>query len=176
MTKTTTVDPIADEPAARREPSLLLDGGELVELADRRPAVSYDRARELLPVVALALSRIDELRGWLVYVIEQDCAANSRTEVRIGDAVFSYKGSSVYAVDSPAELHAELSERVGAGELSETELDAAILAVAVPAVVEWRTHNGRLNDLLKRGGAIADAIRRHRVETTSPAKLKPKGK
>lgn len=148
----------------------------LVVVDEKRPAISYDRARSLLPAVERFAQRLADLRGWLTYVIEQDCAANARTELRIGERVFAFKGESVYAVESPADLHADLRLAVDRAEMTQDELDAAIAPVEVPARIEWKLHNGRLNDLAKRGGAVAETINRHRVATSTPPRLKAKGR
>lgn len=170
------VDPMTDDEDKRKHNADFNRATALILAHESRPAVTYDRARELLPFVDDFARRIVDLRGWLTFLIEQDCETNARTEVRIGDALYVYRGEKVYALDDAAALHFALIGAVTAGELTLVELDAAIVRIDVPARVEYRVHNGRLNDLVKRGGAVADAIRAHRTDGTAPAKLKPKGK
>ncbi len=110
------------------------------------------------------------------YVVEQDCAANGREEVVIGARRFAFKGERVYQVHDEAELWAQLQRLVEQGELTADEVDAAIHFETVPEHRAWRIHNGRLGDLLKRGGAVAAAIHAHRTETTAPAALKAKAR
>jgi hypothetical protein len=163
--------PIVDgDPIGDGDPLALVLHGE------KRPALSYERALAMLPRIEELLTRLADLRGWVVYNIEQDCARELRSEVRIGDAVYTFKGAATYTIDRPDLLRAALVRCVVAGAITNDELDAAVGVVDVPARVEYRVHNGRLNDLGKRGGAVAQAISEHRTTGETPASLKRKGK
>ena len=167
-----THDPMLDE---TERPS----GGDVRDLMIPRrelPTLSYDDARELLPELDALLAYLTRLRGFAVTVIEADCAHNLRTEVRIGEKLFTFRPGTAYSVERPEDLHAGLAGRIAFGEITRDELDAAIVPVDVPARIEWRMNNARLNDLAKRGGEVARIINEHRLVEDTPATLKAKGK
>lgn len=143
--------------------------GELIALPDILPPLSFDAARDLIPVLDDAAARIARLRGWAISVVEADCAANERTLVRIGDTDWTYRGGTAYRVDDPGALAAALAD---AG-VPPPELDDAVWVIP-PSAPSWGVHNGRLNQLAKQGGAVLAAIRRHRTETPVPARLEKK--
>lgn len=152
--------------------------GELVATLDATlPALSFDSARELLPRVDAAIRYLDRLRAFAFETVEDDCRRNARTEVLIGDRPFVFRGATAYHVDDPAGLRAKLAARVTAGELTPDELDAAVaVEPPPPPVATYHVHNGRLNALRKRGGAVLAAIAAHQTSEETPAVLKPKGR
>ena len=155
-----------------RIPRVVTPDGEIIELADALPALSYDRAVDLMPVLEDAARRIARLREFTVSVIEADCAANGRSEVRIGGAVYTYRPGTAYVVDDPAGLHAALVGLIGTDGMTGDDVNGATRRVEPPPV--YAQHNGRLNGLAKLGGSVAATIARYRRTVATPARLEKK--
>ncbi len=169
-----TADPMLEETDVAG-PSIRLRNGALVEIPVGRdmPALTYEDALAILPDVDELMSRLDRLRAFVVDTIEQDCEANDRSELLIDGKPYVYKGGTTYRLEKPSDLRAALMPHVGKS-ITQAELDAAVISKPVPASMTWAVHNGRINDLKKKGGEIKKIVEQYRDEDDAPKRLAPK--